>query len=69
VDPADPGFGVTHAHCFRTPLKRFGHWDEPVTRIAVNQARGSYRRLLPLLANITASTVSRKIAKEQWWPL
>lgn len=69
VDPADSNFGVTHAHCFRTPLRRLGHWDDPVTRIAINQARGSYRRLLPLLANITASTVSRAIAKEQWWPL
>jgi hypothetical protein len=66
IDPADADFGVTHAHCFRTPLKRFGHWEEPATRIAINEARGSYRRLLPLLASVMASVVSRKMSREQW---
>jgi hypothetical protein len=69
IDPADTGFGITHAHCFRTPLKRLGDWSEPATRQSIMAARGSSRRYWPLVASIAASAVSRKVAKEKWWPL
>jgi hypothetical protein len=72
IDPADTEPGVTLAHCFRSPLSRFGDWKEPITRNLIKEialSQNHKRQLLPLLARIAFSSLNRKIAKEEWWPL
>lgn len=67
IDPADTGFGVTLAQCFRTPLRRLGSWQEPVTRRMVKHAFASNKRfVLLVLALLTASSMSRYFAGEKW---
>ncbi len=73
VDPADTQFGVTLAQCFRTPLRRLGAWNEPVTREFVRDAS---RMDMPILSRcilvfstllmISCSSIARKFSKEKW---
>ena len=70
VDPADTGLGVTLAHCFRSPVRRLGAWEEPVTRVLVGRVSRSHKaRLLPLLALLSCSSISRMLHHEKWWPM
>lgn len=64
IDPVDARFGITLAHCFRTPLKRLAHWNEPAIR--------AVRRRLGVLGFVAVgiptalSSLSRLIARESW---
>lgn len=65
IDTADENFGITLAHCFRTPLKRLGDWKEPALKSFMQKQRGllEYIRIgMP----ITISSLSRLIARENW---
>jgi hypothetical protein len=67
IDPADTGLGVTLAHCFRSPVRRFGAWEELVTRHLIHIAASTRMQLLPLLARISFSSMVRKLHQEKWW--
>lgn len=70
VDPADAEVGVTLASCFRSPLRRFGDWSDPVTRELVGDVFKVSKTSFPLLlAVLAASTMSRKLKGERWWPM
>jgi hypothetical protein len=72
IDPANTDIGVTFAHCFRSPLSRFGDWKDPITKNLLKEillSQNHKRQLLPLLARVACSSVSRKIAREEWWPI
>jgi hypothetical protein len=67
IDAATAEPGITLAQCFRSPLSRFGDWNEPVIRELVSDAlRMNKLKLVPLLALILFSTVSRATKKESW---
>jgi hypothetical protein len=67
VDPEDTGFGVTLAHCFKTPLRRFGDWKEPATRLLLKKTLTSQRKwILPIFTLVARSSVSRYVAGEKW---
>ncbi|MDN2715184.1 MULTISPECIES: cupin-like domain-containing protein [unclassified Janthinobacterium] len=67
IDAATSEPGITLAQCFRSPVKRFGDWKEPITRELVGDAlRMNKLRLLPLLALIWISSISRALKKEAW---
>jgi len=69
VDSVDSSPGITLAHCFRSPLRRFGDWQDPVTRELVADAlRFSKVRLVPLLTLIFLSSVIRTVRQEGWMP-
>jgi hypothetical protein len=67
VDPVDNDFGVTLAHCFRTPLRRFGDWKEPATRLLLKKTLTSERKwILPIFSLVAGSSISRYVAGEKW---
>ena len=67
VDTADSRFGITLAHCFRTPLRRYGDWKEPATRKMVRDMFTERKRKLPsVLSSIALSSLSRFFAGEAW---
>lgn len=67
VDPIDAAFGVTLAHCFRTPLKRLGDLKEPVVWDYLRNTR--VLGIPVVLSMVLLSTLRRKLAGEQWeWP-
>ncbi len=67
VDPADSGFGVTLAQCFKTPLQRFGDWQEPATRQLLKETLANQKKwAIPVLALVACSSVSRYLAGEKW---
>lgn len=69
IDPVDASVGVTLAHCFRTPLRRLADWHEPITRELIDEFRPNKLAWLRVMAMVGASTLSRKIASEAWWPI
>ncbi|MBL8279100.1 MAG: hypothetical protein JNL93_20565 [Pelomonas sp.] len=70
VDPVDAELGVTLATCFRSPLRRFGSWSDPVTQELIGDVVRSNKASVPLLlAVLAASSLSRKIKGEPWWPM
>lgn len=70
TDPADTGVGVTLAHCFRSPVRRFGAWGEPATKELIGVVAKSHKVwLLPLLTLVSVSSLGRKLHREKWWPL
>jgi hypothetical protein len=69
IDPADTGLGATLAHCFRSPARRFGAWEEPATQELIRVVARSHKmQLLPLLALVCFSSIRRKLDRETWWP-
>jgi hypothetical protein len=67
IDPADNEVGCTLAHCFRSPIKRFGSWHEPITRKLLFATLPKNALLFPpLLALLAVSTLRRKMANEKW---
>jgi quercetin dioxygenase-like cupin family protein len=67
IDAASPEPGITLAQCFRSPLRRFGDWQEPATRELVKDAlRYSKLRVPPLLGLVWLSTVARAMKRERW---
>lgn len=69
IDPVDTGMGATLAHCFRSPVRRFGAWQDPATRELIRLAAKSHKmQLLPLLALVGVSSIGRQIDQEAWWP-
>jgi hypothetical protein len=68
IDAASAEPGITLAQCFRSPVRRFGDWHEPVTRELVGDALSFNKlRLLPLLALISCSSIARAVRKEAWF--
>ncbi len=67
VDPVDHQPGVTLAHCFKTPTRRMGDWQDPVMQELRRQMSGIGK--LALHYHVTKSTISRKLANENWWPI
>ncbi|CAN7574531.1 cupin-like domain-containing protein [Trinickia sp. LjRoot230] len=65
IDTADANFGITLAHCFRTPLKRLGDWNEPALK-AVMQKQAKLLAYIRIGMPITISSLSRLIARENW---
>jgi hypothetical protein len=67
IDAANAVPGITLAHCFRSPLSRFGNWNDPVTRELLSDAlRFNKLRFVPLLILILLSSLSRKVKRESW---
>lgn len=67
IDPADPQPGITLARCFRSPLSRFGAWQEPCIRAHVRDVLRRNPAMMPLLlAGIAASGVRRRWTGEPW---
>lgn len=67
VDTADTGFGVTLAQCFKTPIRRVGAWEEPATRRLLKMALTDHKKwVIPTVALVTCSTLSRYVAGEKW---
>lgn len=67
IDPADASLGVTLAHCFRTPLARFGHWRDPITREMFPQHLWQGVRQAAVVAAWTSlSTAWRVLRRERW---
>lgn len=70
IDPADQDLGITHAHCFRSPLKRIGDWSDPITQETIKFVMDSRKLFIPLaLGLIACSSLGRKLSKEKWWPV
>lgn len=70
IDPIDTGMGVTLAHCFRSPVRRFGAWEEPGIKELIGATAKSHKAwLLPLLALVSFSAVARQVHQEKWWPV
>ncbi|TBW50334.1 hypothetical protein EZI54_18295 [Marinobacter halodurans] len=70
IDPVNAEPGVTYAHCFRTPITRFGDWNEPIIKGAIKTVMlQAPMVLIPLLARVAYSTYRRKKANEKWWPI
>jgi hypothetical protein len=65
IDPLDSSFGITLAHCFRTPLPRLGDWKmEPAARDVIRgMPRGRKQAAFSLLA---LSSLTRFVARETW---
>lgn len=68
VDPVDAEVGMTLAHCFRSPLRRFGDWSDPVTRVCIRDLLSKLRvpRALMAMGGISLSSLSRRFAGEPW---
>jgi hypothetical protein len=67
IDAVNSEPGITLAQCFRSPLSRFGAWNDPITREMVSDAvRFNKLRILPLLTLILLSSISRAIKREAW---
>lgn len=62
IDPIDATIGITLAHCFRTPLKRFGSFHESGLNLL------PACRPLPISAYpyIALSTLCRFLSREKW---
>ncbi|SAK78670.1 Cupin superfamily protein [Caballeronia pedi] len=58
VDPADNGFGITLAHCFRTPLNRLGSLSDPAVKDVI-RAQGSLALALRMRAFVALGSLSR----------
>jgi len=58
VDPADTGFGITLAHCFRTPFNRLGSLSDPAVRDVI-RAQGSLALALRMRAFVALGSLSR----------
>lgn len=68
VDPVESDWGVTLAHCFRTPLKRLADWCEPIVREEIKDVFSKRKYLFPfLIALVSLSVISRKLANEPWY--
>jgi cupin-like protein len=65
IDPIDAKFGITLAHCFRTPLRRLGSWgQEPATRDAIRSMPSTSKSMA--LALLLLSSMTRLVAGERW---
>ncbi|SAL03191.1 Cupin superfamily protein [Caballeronia arationis] len=58
VDPADTEFGITLAHCFRTPLNRIGSLSDPAVKDVI-RAQGSLMLALRMRAFVALGSLSR----------
>jgi hypothetical protein len=58
VDPADSDFGITLAHCFRTPLNRLGSLNDPAVQDVI-RAQGNLMLALRMRAFVALGTLSR----------
>jgi hypothetical protein len=68
LDAADHDFGVTFAHCFRSPLHRVASLDEPIVRRAIQRcARSTQFYRAPLLFGMVAlSALARRWTGQEW---
>lgn len=70
IDTVDANFGITMAQCFRSPIRRFGDFSDPVTKAMIARvAEVRKKQLLPLYALLSVSSLSRRIGNEKWWPM
>lgn len=58
VDPADTGFGITLAHCFRTPFNRLGSLSDPAVKDVI-RAQGSLMLALRMRAFVALGSLTR----------
>lgn len=64
LDSHNTDFGITLAHCFRSPLHRFGSFKEP-TVYKYKKNMNIFQRLL-LNSALALSALTRKIKGEEW---
>ena len=60
VDPADTDFGITLAHCFRTPLNRIGSLSDPAVKDVI-RAQQSVMLAFRMRAFVALGSLSRLV--------
>jgi hypothetical protein len=68
LDAADRDFGITFAHCFRSPLSRVASIEEPIVRRAIQRCARSrqFYRAPFLVGTLALSALARRWMGQQW---